>query len=76
MRLLMFLFIFACTISCTELDQARYNGGSYTMELPRDEVLLEATWKESELWILTKDTVTNVTVFKCYNGTGGKVIFK
>lgn len=49
MRLLMFLvfmFTFACVIQfsgCTELDQARYSGGSYTMELPKGHVLLEAT---------------------------------
>lgn len=85
MRLLMFLVFmltFACVIQfsgCTELDQARYYGGTATKELPKGEVLMEATWKDSELWVLTKDTTNNTCHFRCYNGSahnGGEVIFK
>lgn len=82
MRLLMFLvfmFTFACIIQfsgCSPLDEARYSGGQATIEIPKGEILVEATWKDAQLWVLTKDTLSGEMYFRCHNGTGGTVIFK
>jgi len=33
---------------------ARHWGGSYTMELPANEKVVTVSWKDSNLWILTR----------------------
>ena len=40
--------------SCTENKMARKFGGSTTIELPAGEKLIEATWKDDNLWYLTE----------------------
>ena len=40
--------------SCTENKMARNFGGSTTIELPAGEKLVEATWKDDNLWYLTE----------------------
>ena len=40
--------------SCTENQMARKFGGSTTIELPAGEKLIEATWKDDNLWYLTE----------------------
>ena len=46
---------FICSFtSCTENKMARKFGGSTTIELPAGEKLIEATWKDDNLWYLTE----------------------
>lgn len=40
--------------SCTEKQRAKSLGGSFTVELPKDQKLIEATWKGEDLWYLTR----------------------
>lgn len=42
-------------VGCTEQSNAKNLGGTYTMELPKGKKLLEVTWKDDELWYLTRD---------------------
>lgn len=44
----------AILCGCTEHGMARKFGGSMTVNLPKGQKLLEATWKESSLWYLTE----------------------
>jgi hypothetical protein len=60
-RLLAFLFfitigfIFCCTqISCTENSRARNWGGNITIKLDSDTKLVNATWRDNDLWVLTR----------------------
>lgn len=56
--LLLFLFLatFFVTVmtSCTKNQRAKQWGGKATVFLPKGEKLITATWKESNLWYLTR----------------------
>jgi hypothetical protein len=65
--------------SCTANVRARRWGGTEKIVLEDHEVLLNATWKENELWVLTKDTISNVSHFREHSSWGvveGEVQFK
>lgn len=40
--------------SCTKNQKAKNWGGEYTIELPANTKLVEATWKNNDLWYLTR----------------------
>jgi len=66
-------------ISCTDNSRARHFGGNETVELPTNRILLNATWKENNLWVLTKDTITNQMYFNEKSSWGvmeGTIKFK
>lgn len=42
--------------SCTDNQRARNFGGSETIEIPKGQVFVNATWKMDNMWIVTKDT--------------------
>lgn len=44
---------FALT-SCTENQKAKNYGGTAHLNLPPNEKLLNVTWKENDLWYLTR----------------------
>lgn len=52
--LVLFLFLLVSLISCTDNTMVKKYGGKATMELKPNEKLINVTWKEAELWILTR----------------------
>lgn len=65
--------------SCTENSRARKFGGTETVYIPAGRVLVNCTWKESDLWILTKDTATGEMFFNEKSSFGileGEINFK
>jgi hypothetical protein len=52
--ILLILFI---AMSCTENIRVRTFGGSGEIKLPQGQKLVNATWKEADMWILTKPMV-------------------
>lgn len=74
-------------VSCTDNQRAKSFGGTYSVELPAGEKLVNVTWKtEADLWYLTrkmtvKDTAETYT-FKQDKGSllnvmgNGEVIIK
>lgn len=46
-------------IGCTANERARYWGGKATTNLGAGQKLVTVTWKEKDLWILTKPMSTN-----------------
>jgi uncharacterized lipoprotein YehR (DUF1307 family) len=65
--------------SCTDNERARRFGGTEEVELKPNEVVLNITWKENEMWICTKDTVSGVVYFREKSSWGvmeGTVILK
>ncbi len=65
--------------SCTDNERARRFGGTEEVELKPNEVVLNVTWKENEMWICTKDTTTNIVYFREKSSWGvmeGTVILK
>ncbi len=41
-------------LSCTENQRAKKFGGEFTINLPPNQKLVNATWKEQNLWYLTE----------------------
>lgn len=65
--------------SCTENIRARKFGGTEEVKLKPNEKVLNVTWKETQMWILTQDTVTGITYFREKSNLGifeGVVVFK
>ena len=54
-KLLNLILITSVFVSCTDNRMARVYGGSETINLPVGEKLLNITWKEDEMWLLTTD---------------------
>lgn len=51
----MIVGMFLAVVGCTEQDRAKSFGGSTTVELPEGKKLVMVTWKESQIWFLTRD---------------------
>jgi hypothetical protein len=65
--------------SCTENQRAKQWGGTEEISLNKNEIVLNVTWKETEMWICTKDTTTGITYFREKSNWGmmeGTVILK
>lgn len=65
--------------SCTSNQRARRWGGTEQVQLQKNEVLLSVTWKENNMWVLTRDTLTNVNHFREHSSYGvieGEVMFE
>jgi hypothetical protein len=41
-------------VSCTENERAKAFGGTMSIDIPKGNKLVTATWKEAELWYLYK----------------------
>ena len=50
--LLSLLFVAFFLTSCTEQERAKNWGGNITVEVDPGYKLIEATWKEDNLWVL------------------------
>ncbi len=65
--------------SCTDNQRARQFGGTETVDIPKGRILVNCTWKEEDLWILTKDTATGEMFFNEKSSFGvleGEINFK
>jgi len=49
--------------SCTDNQRARSFGGVETVELKAGERLVNVTWKEDDLWVLTKQDSTKPSTY-------------
>ena len=61
---LLLLAVLFITIGCTPQSRARNFGGTENVQLKPNEVLINVTWKDDNLWILTKDTLTGSQYFR------------
>jgi len=78
-KLMMILVAMVVMSSCTENARARHFGGTETLALKPNEVVLNVTWKDSHMWICTQDTITRVVYFREKSSWGvmeGTVIIK
>ncbi len=53
-KYLFLLIVLVAMCSCTQNQMARTYGGKMTIELPKGEKLVNATWKEANLFYLTE----------------------
>ena len=59
MKKLILLLAVITVTSCTENQRARSWGGKESITLKPNEVLLNVSWKQDDLWLITEDTVTH-----------------
>ena len=53
------LILLGCMSSCSEQSITKNFGGTMDLELNPNDKLLEVTWKDDSLWILTKEMTDN-----------------
>ncbi len=53
-KILFVIALFVCMCSCTQNVRTRVYGGEMTIKLPPGQELMEATWKNSDLYYLTR----------------------
>jgi hypothetical protein len=53
-KILVILLVTISLISCTENTRVKNFGGEGTINLPKGEKLVNITWKESQVWYLTR----------------------
>ena len=58
-KLFLLTFLVIGMMSCTRQQMAKEFGGNYTVNLPVGQKLINVTWKEKELWYLTRDRHQN-----------------
>ena len=76
---LLLLAVLFITIGCTPQSRARNFGGTENVQLKPNEVMINVTWKDDNLWILTKDTLTGVRYFRessCWGVWEGEIIIE
>jgi hypothetical protein len=49
-------------LSCTENSRVKNWGGDGTIKLPKGKKLVNVTWKETEVWYLTREMDSNDVV--------------
>lgn len=59
---LVLIVIYLC--SCTANSRARNFGGKEDLQLEPDEILINITWKEDDMWVLTEDTLQHIKHFR------------
>lgn len=72
-KLLVFILLLitlSVSFSCTSNSRARVWGGEEAINLDKNEVVMTATWKHSDIWLLIKDTVKNELYLKEYSQWG------
>lgn len=79
--LIVLFVVVAGTIGCTENQRAKNFGGSYTVNLPGGQKLVNASWKKDDLWYLIRpmrgETPETLTLVEdsSFGVLSGEVIF-
>lgn len=63
-KILFAIIIVIISASCTQNSRARNFGGKEEMKLKDNERLINITWKDTDMWLLTEDTITKVKYFR------------
>ena len=53
-KFILLLVLSVTLLSCTENNRVKNWGGTGKLELPKGQKLVTVTWKDTELWYLTK----------------------
>lgn len=56
--LMLLLAVAMFATSCTENQRAKRFGGKMEYTVPAGEEFINATWKDNNLWVITKETKT------------------
>lgn len=78
MKKLLILALIAFS-SCTDNTRVKVYGGTQSINIPKNHVFVNASWKGESLWILTKDTTTKAFHYHEKSSFGlaeGEIVFK
>ena len=78
-KIILTLITITSLFSCTDNDRTKYFGGTEIIKLKKNEIVIGVTWKKSEMWICTRDTISDFTYFRERSNFGvleGTVILK
>jgi hypothetical protein len=64
-RILIVVALSFLAVSCTDNSRVKIWGGKAKLELPKGQKLVNVTWKDYELWYLTKP-MTNSDIAETY----------
>jgi len=64
MKKLFILLISVSLFSCTNNSNVKHFGGKNELKLKTNEKLINITWKENNMWILTEDTLSHLKYFR------------
>ena len=53
------IFLGVMVTSCTENERVKAWGGEGTIKLPKGKKLVNVTWKETQIWYLTRNMDSN-----------------
>ena len=80
-KIMAIVLIMVC--GCTANERVKNFGGTSTKELQKNEKLINITWKDNNLWILTRPMLEGETPeeykFKCDSNFGifqGEIVIK
>ena len=59
--------VIAALSSCTDNTRVKNFGGTAVLNLRSDQKLVNVTWKNDELWVLTKTRTSADTSYNTYN---------
>jgi hypothetical protein len=51
---------------CTENSRVKNFGGTANLEIPADKKFVNVTWKETELWIVTRNRTSIDTTYETF----------
>jgi len=54
------LLLLVLISSCTDNQRARKWGGTEEVTLQPNEMFINITWKNDDLWVITRDTLTGI----------------
>ena len=66
MKKLLIMISAIALLSCTENARVKNFGGTGTIEIPSNEKFVNVTWKNTELWVVTKERSKNDTSISTY----------
>jgi hypothetical protein len=67
MKKAIFIFTAAITLaSCTENSRVKSFGGTAELEISPAQKFVNVTWKEDQLWVITKDRTSADTTYNTY----------
>ncbi len=55
MKRILFLVAMLMAFGCTENERAKQFGGEMVIDLPAGQTLEDVTWKEDNLWYMTRE---------------------
>lgn len=59
LSVILIAFVALFMLSCTKNERAKDWGGNATLNLPANQKLVNVTWKDCNLWYLTKPMTVN-----------------